>query len=228
MASIPDFTRHDWHITHSNERRLIRSVREGKGAMPATKRKLSGDDVMRLVSLVRKFSDGGQIVEEAAEPKEEPRPSADTKEPAVNQQFTAAIAPMDSQTTTKPASTSPEAGRRLFARFCVACHGADGHGSSMRSQMPVIPDFTSSRWQETRSDLQLSITILQGKGAAMPTFRGKLDEPAARRVVAYLRTFAPRPTTVPDAPATDFSQRIRRLQTELDDLRRQVRALLDQ
>jgi cytochrome c oxidase cbb3-type subunit 3 len=228
MASIPDFTRHDWHKTRSDER-LIRSVREGNGAMPAMKRKLSEAEVMRLVSLVRNFGGGGQIVDEDLEfANEGPSPSTVTEKPIVNSHSATATAPIESQTTTKPASSRPEAGRRLFARFCVACHGADGHGSSMRSQVPLIPDFTSSTWQETRSDVQLSITILEGKGTVMPTFMDRLDEPAARSVVAYLRTFAARPMIAPDAPSTEFRQRIRRLQMELEDLRRQTRALLVQ
>src|SRR5215475_11533418 len=58
----------------------------------------------------------------------------------------------------KAAAPAGEAGA-LFRRFCQGCHGADGRGAGRD-----VPDFTRSAWQEKRTDTQLVVTILEGKG----------------------------------------------------------------
>jgi hypothetical protein len=88
--------------------------------------------------------------------------------------------------------------------------------------MPAIPDFTVRPWHERRTDSQLIVSILEGKGTDMPSFRDKLPREQVRDLVAFLRGFAPGSTPQPAAaPADDFEARFRQLMEEFEGLRRQ-------
>jgi mono/diheme cytochrome c family protein/uncharacterized membrane protein len=80
--------------------------------------------------------------------------------------------------------------RALFQQRCAKCHGSDGTGSSARSRLPEIPDFTQATWWSRRSDPQLLASILDGKDE-MPSWRDKISEEQARGLVAYVRAFTP-------------------------------------
>jgi len=224
MRSIPDFTRPEWHSARSNDR-LVYSIREGKGSMPAMKGKLGETEVVQLVSLVRNFRDGRHVVHDEPEDEQDSSKRSDPKKTTSLPSSRAQSLQSVPQATSAPASRQAEAGRALYRRFCVACHDVDGHGSAVRAQMPGIPDFGSPVWQQRRSDSQVTTTILEGKGTAMPTFRGKLDEEEVRNLLAHLRTLAPISTSATKEPPTDFKQRFQRLQQEMDNLNRQYRAL---
>ena len=75
-----------------------------------------------------------------------------------------------------------------FNRYCIRCHGIDGHGVW---DIPGIPDFTSARWQAYRSDAQIARIIIEGRGAVMPAFRGTLTLEEAWAMARHLRSFAP-------------------------------------
>ncbi len=113
----------------------------------------------------------------------------------------------------------------IYRRLCVACHGGDGQGSGLRAQVPGIPDFASPAWQQRRTDPQLTITILEGKGTAMPTFRHRLDDAQVRNLVTYLRSFAPKPVQAAIEPPTAFQQQFQQLKTQMDVLKQQYREL---
>jgi hypothetical protein len=95
----------------------------------------------------------------------------------------------------------------------------------MRSQVPAIPDFTSSTWHDRRSDAQMVASILTGKGTAMPSFRGKLRDSEARDLVAYLRSLAQGPRRSSSASSSEFSRRFQQLVVQFDELDRQYREL---
>jgi hypothetical protein len=76
----------------------------------------------------------------------------------------------------------------LFNRYCIRCHGVDGRGVW---DIPGVPDFTNTTWQASRSDAQISLIILEGRGAVMPPFRGTLSLEEAWAMARYLRTFPP-------------------------------------
>jgi mono/diheme cytochrome c family protein len=224
MRGIPDFTRPEWHHAR-DDASLQQSIREGKGMMPPKKDKLSPTDVVRLVSLIREFRGGEQVIPDEPEGREEPskgtqpQTSAEPAEPGAG-----ANRPASRSTSESKVPAPSEAIRGLFQRSCAKCHGADGHGNDLRGQFPQIPDFASSNWQKGRIDAQLTASILEGKGTAMPAFGGKLGEAQVRELITYLRSFAPAESRSISG-TSDFYRRYLELRKEMDDLERQYRAL---
>lgn len=94
--------------------------------------------------------------------------------------------------------------QQLFAGKCAECHGADGRGGPGRQgaggsagvALPEIPDFTDRAWQNSRSNVQLVVSVLEGKGQHMPANRGMVDDGLARDLVTIVRSFAPAPAPV--------------------------------
>jgi mono/diheme cytochrome c family protein len=113
----------------------------------------------------------------------------------------------------------------LYRNNCMACHGQDGHGSLVRLAMPTIPDFASRGWQTGRNNIQLNISILEGRGTFMPPWRGKLSPAQIRDLVSYVRTFGPADLFAAKAPTDDFEERFLQLRKEWEDLDQQIRAL---
>jgi uncharacterized membrane protein/mono/diheme cytochrome c family protein len=77
----------------------------------------------------------------------------------------------------------------------------------------------------------LLVSILDGKSQDMPSFRGKISEDQARELVTHVRAFAPtkgkpgaEKQQEPDSPS-DFEKEFRRLQEEMDELKRTSRKL---
>jgi mono/diheme cytochrome c family protein len=110
-----------------------------------------------------------------------------------------------------------QAVRGHYRRFCSRCHGGDYTGEPGRT-----PDFTSRSWHGRRSDTQLLVSILEGKGRGMPAHRGKLSEGQARDLVAYLREVGGVETSGRADPG-DFTRRFEELEKELRELKRQFR-----
>jgi mono/diheme cytochrome c family protein len=120
-------------------------------------------------------------------------------------------------------STSSRSVRVVYKTHCLRCHDADGKGSTGRDSLPEIPDFTRHQWHQKRSDAQLLVSILSGKGKAMPAFARKISKKQARRLVAYIRSFGPRQEKTTPASADDFDKQFRKLQEEFDQLKKQSR-----
>jgi mono/diheme cytochrome c family protein len=130
---------------------------------------------------------------------------------------------------TVPAGNPPPAAR-LFRRSCASCHGEDFTGEEFRPIAPEIPDFTRKTWQASRTDVQLLVSILDGRGKRMPSFQGRLNSTEVRDLVAYIRQAGPPGSAPPKAaPGSalpkawqdDFDRRFAALVKELDDLREQ-------
>jgi cytochrome c len=119
----------------------------------------------------------------------------------------------DTLTLTKPGSASAVAA--LYRQRCQRCHEADGKGKDTD-----VPDFSDGRWQSTRTDAQFLVSILDGKGSAMPAFRGRISEQEARDLVSFVRAYA-----TAGSRANDFESRFRELQDELLALQKQFREL---
>jgi mono/diheme cytochrome c family protein len=129
-------------------------------------------------------------------------------------------APADRADGPPDAPTARE-GAALFRARCANCHGQDGRGGE--AALPRLPDFASPSWQASRSDAQLSVSILEGKGALMPPFRDKLGAGQARAVLAHVRALAPaNPRPDLGAEPDAFDEQFRRLAQEFEELMKQL------
>jgi high-affinity iron transporter len=111
-------------------------------------------------------------------------------------------------------------GEGLYARGCIACHGAlgaaDGPASTSLTRLP--PDIGSFAWQAERSDAELAAIIRDGvAGTAMPPSEG-LSPVQLARVVAHLRAVAVTRAAEPNvvASADDVQGMARRVLSTLD------------
>jgi mono/diheme cytochrome c family protein len=118
-----------------------------------------------------------------------------------------------------------QAAASLYRSYCARCHGADGSGQDMRYRLPRVPDFTSARWHGDRTDAQLRVSILDGKGSGMPSFGERLEDRAVDDLVAYIRQFGPAPLTPARSSQDNFERSLRQLEEELAELRQQFREL---
>jgi len=219
LPNVPDFTDARWHASRSGAE-LSRSILEGKGkSMPRMKEKLGSVDVQQMVSFVRAFRGGKQVVDDETDAPAAPEQStAGTTRTAVRSQS------LERSPAAQKDQNNRE-GSRLFRRFCAMCHGPDGRGTAMRENLPMLPDFTRTAWQEGRSDRQLAVSIFDGRGAKMPSFAGRVSREQARDLVAFIRTFAPSRARPVSTATDDFETRLRQLNLEFEDLGRQIRAL---
>jgi mono/diheme cytochrome c family protein len=81
-------------------------------------------------------------------------------------------------------------GRDLYASTCARCHGAEGTGGlALFDGGPRPRDFRDHAFQNERTDEQLKLTILNGKGTGMPSFGTIFDEQQLRSLIAHLRSF---------------------------------------
>lgn len=82
--------------------------------------------------------------------------------------------------------------KEVYTKYCLACHGHDGKGTEVKKAMPNLPDFTSRKWQDEVSNVQIKVTILEGKGTLMPPFRDKVTDDENAGLTAYIRDIAPK------------------------------------
>jgi mono/diheme cytochrome c family protein len=121
--------------------------------------------------------------------------------------------------------TRKSAAASHYRTYCARCHGEDYAGTTWRQGGGRIPDFTTGTWQKSRSDAQLLVSILEGKGTAMPAFADKLSEEQSRDLVLLIRRAnATQPAPLAPAP-TNFARRYAALRQELEELRKQFREL---
>jgi mono/diheme cytochrome c family protein len=88
----------------------------------------------------------------------------------------------------------------VYKAACLKCHDSDGRGEISRDVFPKVPDFTDSKWHGARTDLELSRSILEGKGKTMPPMRGKLGKVDVKRMVRFIRGFRDAKQVVDEEP----------------------------
>jgi mono/diheme cytochrome c family protein len=78
----------------------------------------------------------------------------------------------------------------VYQTYCFACHDTTGRGDpNMRKTMKDIPDFTKADWQKSRTDKELSHSILEGKGTFMLPMKDKLGTVNVEQMVSLVRRF---------------------------------------
>jgi mono/diheme cytochrome c family protein len=87
-----------------------------------------------------------------------------------------------------PATAAGMAPLQIFRAYCLACHNNDGKGGIVRPAMADIPDFTIAAWHTTKTDAELSKSILSG-GKFMPPMRDKLTAADADKMAEFVRGF---------------------------------------
>ncbi|HEV3447427.1 MAG TPA: c-type cytochrome [Gemmataceae bacterium] len=135
----------------------------------------------------------------------------------------------DATTALSTAQISEERiGLTLYRQNCQRCHDQNGKGTRSKALMPEIPDFTSKPWQNQRSDVDLVVSIMEGKGSHMPAFSERFAREGLQELIAHVRSYAPRAGRTATRLDSDFERRFRALQEEMADLRRQYDVLSEE
>ena len=99
-----------------------------------------------------------------------------------------------------------QAGKAIYERLCLHCHGPTGQGGRMATMLAVPPrDLADQAYMSTRSDQQLFTVISRGGtalglSAAMTAFGDQLAEQQIWDTVAYVRTLTAASSTVSASP----------------------------
>ena len=80
------------------------------------------------------------------------------------------------------ATANRERGAKAFAENCAACHGDDGKGKRDIG----APNLTDSVWLYGSSRAEIIDGIVNGRGAVMPTWLGRLDDPTIKALAVYV------------------------------------------
>jgi cytochrome c oxidase cbb3-type subunit 3 len=98
---------------------------------------------------------------------------------------------------TAAAQGDPKAGRQLYNKWCISCHGLKGKGDGpVAATLPVKPgDHTNRTRVNGLSDAYLFTIIKEGGQAVgrsqmMPPWGTQLSDQQIRDLVAYVRSLA--------------------------------------
>lgn len=83
----------------------------------------------------------------------------------------------------------PKLGMQLYADYCQICHGEEGDGEGlMTNMMGITPmDHTNSNETNRLNNEQLVLSIMEGKGRFMPGWKGILSDEDVEALVSYIR-----------------------------------------
>jgi len=86
-------------------------------------------------------------------------------------------------------SQDPEVGLQLYQKYCKVCHGEEGDGDGiMTNLMGIMPmDHTNPNETNRLDNKELAKSILDGKGKFMPPWRGILSQSDVEALVSYIR-----------------------------------------
>ena len=80
-------------------------------------------------------------------------------------------------------------GKRVYEKYCLACHGPQGRGDGATQFDPPVADLTSSEVL-MKPDSRLLRSIHEGRvNTAMDACKSTLSDDAMRDVLAYILTF---------------------------------------
>jgi mono/diheme cytochrome c family protein len=83
----------------------------------------------------------------------------------------------------------PEVGLQLYQKYCQVCHGVEGDGDGiMTNLMGIMPmDHTNPNETNSLDNDELVESILDGQGRYMPAWRGILSQSDVEALVSYIR-----------------------------------------
>ena len=83
----------------------------------------------------------------------------------------------------------PIVGLQIYKKYCEVCHGEEGDGDGIMTElMGIMPmDHTDPSETNRLSNEELVRNILDGKGKFMPAWRGILSQSDAEALVSYIR-----------------------------------------
>jgi mono/diheme cytochrome c family protein len=83
-------------------------------------------------------------------------------------------------------------GKRLYARHCASCHGANAEGGAGNDLIPAAPDLTDKEWKHGSTDGEIFSAIKNGVPPElnMVPFGDQLKDAEIWNVVNYLRSIA--------------------------------------
>jgi cbb3-type cytochrome c oxidase subunit III len=88
---------------------------------------------------------------------------------------------------------SVEAGKKLYQRYCAACHGPNGKGDGGLALSGGEPsDLTDAAWDYGSTDGEIFVVIRDGVSADMLAYKTKLTEKQIWQVVNYIRSIGPK------------------------------------
>ncbi len=83
----------------------------------------------------------------------------------------------------------PKVGFKIYQEYCQVCHGVDGDGEGIMTELIGITpmDHTNSIETNDLSNMDLVNSILDGKGRFMPAWRGIISQSDVEALVSYIR-----------------------------------------
>jgi mono/diheme cytochrome c family protein len=84
---------------------------------------------------------------------------------------------------------STAAGKRVYTRMCVRCHGPEGKGDGTAATS-TVPDLTDAQWDYGGSDGEIFSVVHDGVSADMDGYAGRLGDADIWNVVNYVRSVA--------------------------------------
>jgi cbb3-type cytochrome c oxidase subunit III len=88
---------------------------------------------------------------------------------------------------------SIEAGKKVYQRYCAACHGPNGKGDGGLALSGGEPsDLTDDAWDYGSTDGEIFVVIRDGVTADMLAYKEKLTEKQIWQVVNYIRSIGPK------------------------------------
>ena len=84
------------------------------------------------------------------------------------------------------------AGKRVYARMCGRCHGAEGKGDGTAASA-AVPDLTDAQWDYGSSDGEIFAVVHDGVSTDMDGYAARLSDTDIWHVVNFVRSVAAKP-----------------------------------
>jgi mono/diheme cytochrome c family protein len=93
-----------------------------------------------------------------------------------------------------PVGATPEslgAGKRIYQRLCIKCHGPEGKGDGEAAVGAQPADLTAGPWEFGSSDGEFFAAIRVGTSKDMEGYAERISEADTWNVINYIKSLAP-------------------------------------